>query len=172
MEFGFVWWADASVIFKSANLDKALDYSRKNSILAFTYGPSLSIALHTDSQTMKYLREDPCKYRYFGENEAGFLLFYYDEISRVFVNAWVACALNEQCMCPNGTKGKKICHAKTKQDGMCHRFDQSVFSILFRRLYHEQNDYPLVDVPLKIHEVRRTDLHTLSQSLKFRKFVK
>ena len=154
MEYGFVWWADGSVRFTTGNLDDALEYSRKNSILAFTYGPELAIAAHTDTRTMKYLGEDPCKFRYFGENEAGFLLFHYDEISRNLLNAWVACALNEQCMCPDGTEYKRMCRREIK-DGICHRYDQSVFSILFRRLYHEQNDYPLVKTPLNIHEVRR-----------------
>lgn len=155
MEFGFVWWADASVRFISSDLEGALDYSRKNSFLIFTYAPVLSVAFHTDPQTMQYLGEDPCKYRHFGENEATFVLFHYDDVSRVLVGAWAACALNEACMCPPDTAGKLHCSAGIEADGRCHRFDQAVLSILFRRLYHDQNDYPLVSVPFNIHQVKR-----------------
>ena len=155
MEFGFVWWADSSVRFTSADIDRALDFSKKNSFLLFTYGPSLAVAFNTDKKTMRYLGEDPCKYRHFGENEATFVLFHFDEISRVFVNAWAACALNKECMCPAGTAEKLYCNAVQQWDGRCHRFDQAVLSILFRRLYHKINDYPLVDVPFKIHTIRR-----------------
>ena len=154
MEFGFVWWADTSVRFLTGDLDDALEYSRQYSILSFTYSAKLAIAYHTSKLTMKYLGEDPCKYRYFGENEAGFLLFHYDEISRVLVNTWAACALTKQCMCPFGTEQMKRC-SNVAKDAVCHRFDQSIFSILFRRLYHEQNDYPIVEVPLDIHEINR-----------------
>lgn len=155
MEFGFVWWADSSVRFITDDLDRALDYSRDNSFLIFTYAPILAVAFQTDPQTMQYFGEDPCKYRHFGENEATFVLFHYDEISRALVNAWAACALNEECMCPKGTESKLGCNARREVDGRCHRFDQAVLSILFRRLYHDINDYPLVNVPFKIHIIKR-----------------
>lgn len=155
MEFGFVWWADSSVRFITDGLDRALDYSRDNSFLIFTYAPILAVAFQTDPQTMQYFGEDPCKYRHFGENEATFVLFHYDEISRALVNAWAACALNEECMCPKGTESKLGCNARREVDGRCHRFDQAVLSILFRRLYHDINDYPLVNVPFKIHIIKR-----------------
>lgn len=155
MEFGFVWWADSSVRFTTDDLDRALDYTRKNSFLIFTYAPVFAVAFHTDAQTMKYLGEDPCKFRHFGENEATFVLFHYDEISRELVKAWAACALNEDCMCPAGTSGKLSCNAHIEHDGRCHRFDQAVLSILFRRLYHDINDYPLVDAPFRIHKIMR-----------------
>ena len=155
MEYGFVWWADSSVRFITSELDRALDYSWKNSFLIFSYAPVFAVAFHTDKQTMKYLGEDSCKFRHFGENEATFVLFHFDEISRVFVEAWAACALNEQCMSPNGTASKLHCNAHNEWDGRCHRFDQAVLSILFRRLYHDINDYPLVEVPFKIHAIKR-----------------
>ena len=155
MEYGFVWWADSSVRFTSPDVEGALDYARNNSFLIFTYHPVFAVAFHTDPNTMGYLGEDPCKFRHFGENEATFVLFHFDEISRVLVKAWAACALEEKCMCPRGTDRKLHCSAGREDDGMCHRFDQAVLSILFRRLYHEENDYPLVDVPFKIHKIMR-----------------
>lgn len=155
MEYKWVWWMDSSVRFTTNQLDRALDYSRVNSHLFFTYDVVLSIAEQTDIQTMKYLGEDTCKYRYYGEVEATFLLFYSDHVIDILIDQWAACALNEACMAPPGTRKKLSCSTKKKWDGRCHRFDQSVIGILLRRLYHEQNDYPMIDKPLHIHVIKR-----------------
>ena len=155
MEFGWVWWADSSVRFVTNDLDRGLKYSKDNSILFFTYGVVFSVAQHTDVQTMKYLQEDRCKFRHFGEVEATFVLFHFDDVTNILVDTWAACALNKNCMAPEGTDRKLACSIRDKADGRCHRFDQAVLSILLRRLYHEINDYPLVSTPFHIHEIKR-----------------
>lgn len=146
---------DSSVRFVTSELDSALDYSRRNSVLFFTIARTASIAQHTDHQMMQYLQEDTCKFRYFSAIRAGFLLFYYDDVTNILIDAWAACALNENCMCPPGSATKLLCKVSNKADGNCHRFDQSMMSILLRRLYHDQKDYPLVDTPFRVYEVHR-----------------
>lgn len=155
MEFGWVWWMDSSVRFVTSDLDRALKYSQDNSILFFTYDVIFSVAQHSDVQTMQYLGEDTCKFRHFGEIEATFVLFHYDNVTDIVVDQWVSCALNNQCMAPPGTDKKLSCSPAVKHDGRCHRFDQAVLGILLRRLYHEKNDYPLVSDPFHIHEIMR-----------------
>lgn len=155
MEYGWVWWMDSSVRFRTDDLDRAINYSKENSFLFFTYSVAFAVAQHTDIQTMDYLREDRCKFRHFGEIEATFVLFHFDDVTKTLVDAWAACALTEACMCPPGTAGKLGCNVHNKVDGRCHRFDQAVLSVLLRRLYHKQNDYPLVDEPFTIHHIKR-----------------
>ena len=155
MEYGWVWWMDSSVRFKTSDLDPALDYSKKHSLLFFTYDVAFAVAQHTDIQTMNYLQEDRCKFRHFGEVEATFVLYHFDDVTKTLVDAWTSCALNKACMSPPGTASKLGCNVNNQSDGRCHRFDQAVLSIMLRRLYHKQNDYPLVDEPFHIHEVRR-----------------
>ena len=155
MEYGWVWWMDSSVRFVTSDLDSAIQYSRDNSFLFFTYDPVLSVAYQTDVQTMNYLHEDPCKFRPFGEIEATFVLFHYDDITSVLVEAWCACALSQNCIAPPGTDSKLSCNVRNLKDGRCHRFDQAVLSMLLRRLYHAQNDYPLVETPFSIHVIKR-----------------
>ncbi|XP_060584682.1 uncharacterized protein LOC132740733 [Ruditapes philippinarum] len=145
LEFGFVWWIDISVKLLRVNLDNAINYARKNSMLFFVERKNpkkVSIAKQTDIRTFNYLAEDVCKYRPFGEVWATTVLFYYDHVTKVVVNAWASCALNEACIAPVG-EDKLKCDFLDLSDGRCHRFDQSVLGIIVRRLYHEQNEYPL-----------------------------
>ncbi|XP_052761283.1 uncharacterized protein LOC128203782 isoform X2 [Mya arenaria] len=151
--FSWVWWADTSARFLSNDLDVALNYSIRHSILFFTYGESLSIAQHTDTRTMKYLDEDYCKFRYFGEVEASFVLFHLDDVTKFVVTTWSSCALVKECMCP--PNANLACSSKNSTDGQCHRYDQSVLSIILRRLFHKQNNYPLVEQPIRIHTLKR-----------------
>lgn len=155
MEFGWVWWMDSSVRFITSDLDLALNYSRDNSVLFFTYGVVFAVAQHTSVQTMQYLGEDRCKFRHFGEVEATFVLFHFDRVTDIVIDRWASCALNEDCIAPAGTEHKLTCNTNNKKDGRCHRFDQAVLSILLRRLYHEKNNYPLVTNPFHIHTIRR-----------------
>ncbi|KAH3746859.1 hypothetical protein DPMN_181276 [Dreissena polymorpha] len=144
---------DSSARITSGDLDQALKYSRKHSVLHFTYGPSLSIARHTDARTMQYLGEDVCKFRHFGEIEAGFVLYYFDDVTKTVVDVWGACALDRNCIAP--PRAKYYCNPMVNTDGQCHRFDQSVLSIILRRLFHKCNDNPIIEHPMGIHEIRR-----------------
>ena len=92
MEFGVVWWVDASIRFTTDDLTGAVEYAKTNGLLAFTVGNS--VTQHTDKQTFLYLKEDVCKFRQFGENESGYVLFYWNRIARVVVRSWAACAMS------------------------------------------------------------------------------
>lgn len=144
MEFGFVWWLDISVHLLTAHLDAAMNYAISNSFLVFvSRSPvnKISVAKQTAVQTFRYLGEDTCKYRHYGEVDASTVLFHYDNNTHSVVKAWATCALNKRCIAPVG-KEKLHCDFSDDNDGRCHRFDQSVLGILFRRLHHEQNLYP------------------------------
>ncbi|XP_060587677.1 uncharacterized protein LOC132743168 [Ruditapes philippinarum] len=160
LEFGFVWWIDISVKLITINLDGAINYAKKNSMLFFverSYPRRVSIAKQTDIRTFNYLAEDICKYRSFGEVWATTVVFHYDHITKAVVNAWASCALNEACIAPVG-EDKLKCDFLDISDGRCHRFDQSVLGIILRRLYHEQNEYPLDKKLNNIYFIKRREL--------------
>lgn len=159
-EFGNVWWADTSVRFVTNDLDLPLKYIREHGILFFTYGASLNVAMHTHKQTFAFFNEDPCPYKFFGEIEAGIVAFRKSHVADVTLRKWVECALNIECLKPVGAS--KVCPnqpQEMKDDliGICHRFDQSILSVILRRLYHKQNDYPLVETPFRIVEIHRRE---------------
>ncbi|KAL4230316.1 hypothetical protein ACF0H5_010699 [Mactra antiquata] len=159
MEFGFVWWLDISIKILTPSLDPALEYAKANSALVFVtpkQADKTSIAQQTDVQTFYYLREDSCKYKYYGEIDASMLLFHFDNISQAMVKAWATCALNEGCIAPVG-KERLYCDFFDMSVGRCHRFDQSALGIIYRRLHHEQNLYPLNQTLRKIYFVGRRE---------------
>lgn len=146
MEFGFVWWVDISVKFTKWNISHAIDYVRKNSILFFVSSDDhqkASMTAHTDVRTFQFLGEDICKFRPFNEVWATTAMFHFDEVTKTIVKAWASCALNEDCIAPRGSDRKLQCSEHSTADGQCHRFDQSVLSILIRRVFHEGNVYPI-----------------------------
>ena len=138
--------------FTTDDLDGPLQYLQNTSSLFFTYGNSLSVAKHTRIATFNYFKEHPCPYTEFGEVEAGNVAFHDSEVSRTIVRKWLSCALTQDCLQPEGSSS--ACRRVT-QIGQCHRYDQSALSIILRRLYHEQNDYPLVEKPFRIIKVMR-----------------
>lgn len=155
MEFGFVWWVDTAVRFTTDNIDAAIDMAKKNSVL-FRVSPEhpevYSVAKQTAAETFKFLGEDACKFRHLGEAWGGIVLVHFDRISKTVINAWAACALNVKCMAPVSLT--QICDPDVIHDSRCHRFDQSVLSVLVRRVYHEQNTYPFTDIMAASTEVR------------------
>lgn len=167
MEFGFVWWMDSSVRFTTDDIDSAITYAKQNSML-YTVSTSdrveLSLTKQTDKRTFKFLGEDRCKFRPFGETWATTVMFHYDRLSRAVVQAWVICALNSNCIAPPGSLQKIICHMELEFDGRCHRFDQSILSIITRRLFHEQNVYPLDKSLNDIYVIQRGDIVSYFES--------
>ena len=148
---------DSSVRFTSNELEGPLKYLGENGALFFTYGPILNVAQHTHKDTFRHFEEDPCPYMYFGEIEAGNVAFINNEVGRLILNRWVSCALDASCITPIGAS--KGCRSPkimgVENIATCHRYDQSALSVILRRLYHEQNDYPLVENPFRIIKVMR-----------------
>ncbi|KAL4227780.1 hypothetical protein ACF0H5_013216 [Mactra antiquata] len=166
-EYSWVWWMDASIQFKSNDLQQPLDYSIENSMLFFTAGPSMSVAKHTHPKTFEFLQEDKCKFNNLGEVTAGFVLYHYDDVTRTVVDSWAACALNEQCISPDDALDKIDCSSvddvtKTDSHHVCHRFDQSILGILLRRLFHNKNYYPDVTNQINIYIINRLEFYYMS----------
>lgn len=168
-EFGFVWWMDSSIRFKTPNIDHAIQYAVNNSIL-FTVTTSdlnaYSLPKQTDSRMFQFFGEDKCKYRHFGEVWATTVLFHFDDITKYAVRAWVTCALNKECIAPSGSLKKLFCKEENTSDGRCHRFDQSALGIIAYRLFHERFRYP-TDLSLNnIYEIKRGHIVNYFESCK------
>ena len=133
---GFVFWLDASVRFKSENLGWLFKQAQSLGILAAA--GHYPIAGHTQKATFEILQEPPCLYRTTNEFQPGFSIFYGTNfVMQYFMLPWVSCALTNDCVVPKTFSGKYIaCHHAEYYHG-CHRFDQSVFSLLMTRLFHD-----------------------------------
>ena len=128
--------------FLTKDLDQIFDNSRTLGVQATVgFGP---IAARTSNKTFNFLKESPCAFRNTNEFEATFIIIYANDfIMQHFMIPWISCALTEQCMAPINLIG---CHNDQVYFD-CHRFDQSVLSILMARLFHSD---------LKAHAMQHT----------------
>ncbi|XP_045174762.2 uncharacterized protein LOC123536044 [Mercenaria mercenaria] len=137
-EFGFVIWMDSAVYIPDGNLQGGIDIAKKEGIAAGhrkLANPEINLAYETDSQTFKALGEEACAFKKSFRFNAALIFikrnaFTYNYIMR----PWVSCALTKTCIAAD-TKFYSNCASANKY-GFCHRFDQSVLSIILNRLYH------------------------------------
>ncbi|XP_052801490.1 uncharacterized protein LOC128232143 isoform X1 [Mya arenaria] len=135
----FVIWMDASVRFITKDLQPWFDKVRNLGVLASVgHAP---VAMRTHPLTFQTLVEKQCTFREDKEFEATFIMIYGTMFVReYFLKPWVSCALTKGCLVPDESPSKYInCNGDASKPHYfdCHRFDQSILSILLLRLYHE-----------------------------------
>ncbi|KAK3599734.1 hypothetical protein CHS0354_037206 [Potamilus streckersoni] len=134
-KYPFVMWMDASVRFTTNNITWLFDLVRNVGVMAL--GGDVPIASRTSLQTFSFLGEEPCLFKDKNEFEATFIVIYPSLlVEEYFMKPWVSCALIEGCMVPSSWFQLLHCD-NGKLYHNCHRFDQSVLSILLYRLYHQ-----------------------------------
>lgn len=134
-EYHFVFWMDASIRFLTDDLEATIGQARERGVL-FTIGDG-PVAMRTHPATFRYLKEEQCEFKSLNETYATFIIIYSTRlVTKYILKPWVSCALVLGCMLPDTRPGNHInCghHGWVYHD--CHRFDQSVLSILLYRLY-------------------------------------
>ena len=132
---GFVFWLDASIRFKTGNLDWLLKQAQSHGILAAV--GHYPIASHTQKATFEILQEPPCLYRTTKEFQPGFTIAYAtDFVMQYVMIPWISCALTNDCLVPNVSPEKYLGCYDAEYYHECHRFDQSILSLLMTRLFH------------------------------------
>ncbi|XP_045173066.1 uncharacterized protein LOC123534739 [Mercenaria mercenaria] len=134
----FVIWMDASVRFTTTDLDAHFERARNLGVMAAKgFAP---IAMRTHPKTFLSLGEEACTFKATNEFEATFILIFGNKfVSEFFLKPWVSCALSFGCVVPDYNTNRYINCDRSKEQVYfdCHRFDQSVLSILLYRLYHK-----------------------------------
>ena len=132
-------WMDASVRLKTENLTWLFEKIKQQGVMAGEGGNN--IAARTQEQTFNFLQEPPCLYRR-SEFEGTFIAVYQTQfVQDYFMKPWVSCALSVGCMVFDNLKFPTLllrCGDFDRFYHECHRFDQSVLSILLNRLYHAE----------------------------------
>lgn len=134
-EHPYVVWMDASVRFNSKEIATAINSAKDLTILAAEgYG---SVAIRTHRKMFIFLKEDPCNFKNLKELQASFIIYYGNEFGeRHFMLPWVSCALSFGCMVPDNNSTYYLsCLPNVELFHHCHRFDQSMLSILLYKLF-------------------------------------
>lgn len=137
-EFGFVIWMDSAIYLPDGNLQKGIDIARTHGIAAghkrVSY-KNINIAFETDNGTFSSLGEKPCAFQTSYKFNAGFLFIRRSSLTYKFImRPWISCALTKSCIMAD-REPNSVC-LNADKFGYCHRFDQSVLSIILNRLYH------------------------------------
>ena len=135
-DFRFVIWLDTSVILETADLDPLFIQAKKQGVMSRSDAHLL--AAHTHEDTFRFLQEPPCLYRKFKEFIGRLLIFHSDNelVNDYVIQPWVKCALTEECMkTKHNTRGTLLACRSHKIYHSCHRYDQSILSLLMYRLF-------------------------------------
>lgn len=140
LEHPYVVWMDASLRFNSKEIATAINSAKDLTILAAEgYG---SVAVHTHQNMFNFLKEEPCSFKNLKELQTGFIIYYGNEFGeRHFMLPWVSCALTFGCMVPdNNSTNYLSCLPDVELFHACHRFEQSMMSILLYKLFPKTVD--------------------------------
>ncbi|KAL3883552.1 hypothetical protein ACJMK2_029805 [Sinanodonta woodiana] len=160
-EYGFVLWIDASIRYLTGDLDSLFEMAMKDGIKIISGG--FGVGYRTDPATFKSLREDPCLFADKNEIQTGFFLIYRTRFTiETIMRPWVSCALTSGCVYFPGSQDRISC-VNQRGLGFCHRFEQSVMSIILWRLYHA--DFWGVLIPGKFFDVQRDQTARYFESL-------
>ncbi|KAL3883569.1 hypothetical protein ACJMK2_029821 [Sinanodonta woodiana] len=160
-QYGFVMWMDASVRFRMGDLDSLFQMAMKDGVKIISGG--LGVGYRTDPGTLRFLGEDPCLFADKNEIQATFFLIYRTRFTiETIMRPWVSCALTSGCMYFPGSQERISC---VNQNGLgfCHRFDQSIMSIILWRLYHA--DFGRILIPGTFFDVQRDQTARYFESL-------
>ena len=130
-------WLDSSVTFNYPDLDELFTKTKESGILML-YNP-YPIAAHTHQDTFTFLNETPCLFRQLKEFHAGCILINANHyiVKNFIILPWLKCALIEECMKTKQNEKDWLTCSLHNQYHACHRFDQSVLSLLVLRCFHD-----------------------------------
>ncbi|KAL4230116.1 hypothetical protein ACF0H5_010501 [Mactra antiquata] len=147
VEYGKVLWVDPSIRFKSRYLEDLMEVYKKYGVV-FRTNPTTKLVHQTDNNLFKYLGEDTCKFQTFKMIYTDCLALYHTPESLALVKSWVTCAFNIDCIAPETSRIQNVaqCNSNAVTGAMCHHFEQSVFGVLARRIFHKHHVYPFSKV--------------------------
>ena len=127
---------DASIRYTTSNIDEIFHRAKLEGVLA-KFGNENVIVNHTVKPTFEMLKTDPQLYEGRVMFATGFVVVRATPyITKYILRPWISCALTLGCMVPTKRAVEsKLCLKGHEKPFSCHRFDQSVLSILFHMLY-------------------------------------
>lgn len=126
---------DASFRFTKQDIKHVINSAKTLTLLAAAGGGK--VAMRTHANMFNLLEENACAFRNVPEMQGGFVVYYGNEFGiEHFMKPWVSCALTVGCMVPDTTPERYYdCDKFGPVYHGCHRFDQSMLSILIYRLF-------------------------------------
>lgn len=113
-DYDTVMYVDTSIRFKSSEIKPVIDSVRKVGLLTqYIY---LRLLHYTRPGMFTWFKESPDSFKDFFTIEANILFFHNNFLTKLIMKAWLACALEDECISPSG--------------GHTHRYDQDALTIV------------------------------------------
>ncbi|KAH9510011.1 hypothetical protein Btru_044831 [Bulinus truncatus] len=133
----YLVWQDASVRW-AENFRTIFDRTDVYGHQMLRYMNSNRIPAHTIKQTFDYLGDQPCVYLPYPEIQGNCMLHKHDLlVVKAVLEPWARCALEKECICAVDPHTVLGCSTDLKIH-RCHRFDQSVLTIIMAKVYGEE----------------------------------
>lgn len=164
----FVFWMDASIRFHSSSKTFFTFLKAAQERGLQIGGSNADSPFRTLRSMYHFFGDEPCAYLGLGQARATLGVYHREYfVDRVILEPWVACALDEDCICPSdrsrqGCRDSKIVSRNYYQGkggivyGLCHRFDQSALSLILHKLYQDSYRWVMVQADTLL-AIRRGD---------------
>jgi hypothetical protein len=164
-KYNFVMWADASINLngnKNAT-DIFFRKTKETGILVTRLGGDSRSFYHTKADTFKFLNESTCLFE-LHQTEATYMTIWKTSFTwKYIIQPWLACALTENCMSHKNPPAVLRCWGRRKTSfHWCHRFDQSVLSIILQRLFDVNYDIIALNRLPRIGRIEREQWFVIS----------
>ena len=131
-EYELVLYLDSSIRIKNGNLDPILETVSVTGLLSQFIG--LKLSCYTNPKMFEWFHETDTVYNNLDTIEANFLIMKRNFINSLIMKAWITCALDENCIAPEGSRISPCCG--------CHRFDQDALTIISTYFFgHPSQNY-------------------------------
>lgn len=134
--YGAIIWIEPPNVFVSGDVQKYLNKTKQNGILAWPNSEPVSQLTHPSM--FKYFKTQATDF-YFVHilDTTQFIIYNNQLIHNNLMLPWVKCALKEECISPRGSKyyGCDFTRRPRFLYSGCHRYEKSAFSILTSLLF-------------------------------------
>ena len=159
-------WGDASARYRHVSHVKQLvNRAKQRGIQQRCTVKMVPTPQHTDPTMFEMWGDSPCAHLPYRMCEGNFGVYHNEPfVHRAIMTPWLACAAKEDCMCKDNalTKETQSClklPEDTKSIGICHRFDQSMISVILAKLFREKYYHFAVDTNFAQQTLRKDRAH-------------
>ena len=140
-------WGDSSARFKgTARLKELIDRTKTRGVQQKCSVGQVPTPLHTDPTMFEMWGDSPCAHRPYRMCQGNFGVYHNEPfVHRAIMTPWLACAAKEDCMCKDNALDSNVQECRWPKHvnnsmwiGTCHRFDQSMISIILAKLFREK----------------------------------
>ena len=135
-EHGSVFWISPnSLVSKVSDLNQ-LKYRGERSFFLWQPTSITGLIAYTNLKTFEYLKESRCCYMSSSMIDMSAMVFYRSEETwNHIMKPWLKCALTAACINPPKSQYSECFEVRAPKTTGCHRYDQSVLTIIMERMY-------------------------------------